>query len=225
MYIKNNTADKVVLLDFCGTVVDFQTFVPYIESVLEHAGRNDMFLYKIAIISAKVTDRIVRQFNDKHYYYKDTLVRLTKGISLDEFDVVAKSFFEDKIEPHYIRETIDLIEKYKAEGFRIVLLSAACKNYLEIFAEKYEISDIVSTEICFENKKSVGHYKFKDCIREEKVHRIVKYFNGRKEFDVAISDSKTDTPMLNICKEKIVISNRIHQSWIDSEMEEIIYEH
>ncbi len=216
--------EKIVLLDFCGTVADFQTFVPYIESVLEHAGRTGSF-YRFIKIGAKITDRIFRLFNDRHYFYKDTLVKLTRGISLQDFNIVAKSYYTNKVKPHLIHETLNIIKEYRKNGYRIILLSAACMNYLAEFAEQYEIYDVLSTEVKFKNDKSLGRYKTKDCIRDEKVHRIVEYFGGRKEFDVGISDSKSDIPMLNICKKQIIISKNNHQSWVKSDMEEIIYEY
>ena len=43
-------------------------------------------------------------------------------------------------------------------------------------------------------------------------------------FEACVTDSISDLPILDLCKEKIIISSNKHQNWVTGDMKEIIYD-
>ena len=64
------------------------------------------------------------------------------------------------------------------------------------------------------------------CMGEEKIRDLKYYMLENKiigVFEVGLSDSDSDLPMLNLCKRKIVVSQAKHQDWVTEDMEEIVW--
>ena len=78
----------------------------------------------------------------------------------------------------------------------------------------------------FKKDKCTGVLKT-DCLGKSKVELIKQYFYINKingTFDIAVSDSVSDLPLLDLCRQKIVISHNRPQKWVREDMEEIIWQ-
>ena len=218
---------KIVLLDFCGTVVDYQTAIPFLWDVIKNNTNPVKFFFLRKILSRLVylTDRFVRHFVEGRHLLKSFVIRSTRGIPRSEFDNMAVGYYEHQLKPHFIEETIRLVRHYQETGYEVILLSAALDFYLTLFAREYGISKIICTNLEFVDGVSAGRIKGTDCIDHFKPILFRKQHGQiQSEEIIGITDSITDIPMLNLCDKKIVISKNTHQNWLDSTMEEIIYE-
>lgn len=214
--------EKIALFDFCGTITNFQTFDPFLEFVITKEKstwyvRNGV-VKKLSIILSRIIP--------DYYFYKKLLIKGTKGIDYKIFQEDAAEYYEQYIANNIIKETIADIDKFRNEGYRIIIVSAGCDMYIKYFAEKHGITDVIATTLCFKEGKCSGSLKGADCIGKEKVKRIQQYFKEHHisgEIEYGYSDSISDKPMLDMCKNIVIISKNVHQKWIEKDMKEIIW--
>lgn len=220
--------EKTVLLDFCGTVVNFQTFDPFIEYLL----RNERPIYYKFICNWCIKrlcyyfTKTWKVFGKNYLLYKILLVNGLKGMHVRNIQKNARKYYDEQIKGNFIRPTIKLIEKLRRDGYRIILLSGGSKLYIDYFAKRYGIEDVISTELETKDGLLTGKIA-KDCMGEEKVKMLREYISKYKlevSFEIGISDSSSDIPMLDLCKRKIILSKERHQGWVGTEMEEIVWE-
>lgn len=222
-------SEEYALFDFCGTIVDFQSFNPYIEELLKNERprvyrvyRNKLVAFLILIIT-----KIINKINSDFYFNKHLLVFLTKGIPVQSFEKVAERYYEENVSKRFVNEVIELLMECHRKNVKIIIVSAGCDQYITKITSIVDIEYIIANEIKFKNGKSVGCLKNKDLLGKRKVSAIQKLMDERyirPHYILGVSDSSSDKPLLNICDKKIVISKKCHQRWVTDEYEEIIYE-
>lgn len=224
------TYENIVLVDFCDTVVKFQTFDPFIKRILYGERRKMYYLssfYPVRVLFYLI-QKIIERFGVETSAYKRFIVCLLKGISKDAIDIYANDYVEVVLENNLIPITARLLDQFKKDNYRIILLSGGCKSYLDIFAKKHGIEDVIATEIKFQNGKAVGRYSGIDCIGNNKVKMLKAYLGvstlESSSFAAGLTDSYSDMPMLELCKRKIIISKEKRQIWVTENMEEHIWE-
>lgn len=218
---------KVALIDFCETVVDYQTFNPFIEYVLKHERlfRYRMICTPVVKLFCRLITRVLSKLGHPVYVYKNLIVTQTKGIPLERLEMLASSYYSECLQPHLIPQTIELLRKLRAQGFELVIVSGGCNLYITYFAEIFEINHIMAAELEFSDGVCTGRLKC-DCMGSEKAVRVQKWMADKGlsgKCAVGVSDSISDMPMLSICEHKIIISRHAHQSWVTPEMEEVIW--
>lgn len=220
---------QVVLLDFCGTVVDFQTFNPFILYILKKKRKYIYNIYSKGCFKnfCCFANKIWNIFGINDDYYKTRLVRATKGIAEDEFFDIGKEYYDCYVNKRIINVVITEILRLQSLGYDIWIVSGGSKYYIDCFSKLYGISNIISTEIEMRNGKSTGRISGKDCVGVNKIHKINTFLQNRNLINVSfregITDSIMDIPMLKICEDKLVISKGEHQKWVTKQMRELIY--
>ncbi|MCI8642038.1 MAG: HAD-IB family hydrolase [Lachnospiraceae bacterium] len=213
----------IVLFDFCGTLINFQTFDPYIkEVILAYYPDKECQLERKSV---RLISKVLHHFNGDYSFYKHYLTGLTRGIPEDFFREIARKYYHEKLQPNIISETKNLLKKFVEQGYEVVVLSGGCDLYINEFAAEYQINKVVATKILFRKGKSTGKIA-SDCLGRMKL-KLLKKDLGEKYLEkshiIGITDSPSDLPMLSICGRKIIISENNHQKWVSSDMEEIIW--
>ena len=219
--------ENYILLDFCGTIVNFQTFDPFILFVLKknRPVAYCMLTFKPLLFVVKIIQKFFDIFKINKFAYKMLIVTALKGLEYQKLVDLASEYYNEQIKVSLIPETMELIKKYREEQCRLIIVSAGCDMYVRLFAQEHQINDVISTELDFIDGRSTGLIKT-ECLNEYKVVLLNDYLKDRNlkgKFLVGITDSQSDLPLLNICKNKIVISKNQHQGWVTSDMEEIIW--
>lgn len=226
--MESESMQDLVIVDFCETVVDFQTFDPFIGYVL--SKKNRVKYYFICNSLTKTIFQLLTKYYSKigitNYLYKKILVRSIKGIQEEELYLRGFEYYKSIICNHFIKETLNLIEEYKAAGSTFMIASGGAKYYICFLAEQYGIKDVITTELEVKSGILTGRIK-KDCIGLQKAEMIseTNTFKLHKSIGkvVGITDSISDYPMLNLCDKKIIISHENHKKWISEDMEEVIW--
>ena len=219
---------KLAVIDFCGTIANFQTLDPYLEYVLKNERKVSYILLTNRVIKVVLSlfNRVIWKLGYHHYLKKALMVASLKGISEETLYEYGKKYYEERVKSNLISETIGLIEKLKSEGYMTLIVSGGSKYYIEYFADDFGIDDVISAEIEISDGKCTGRL-LRECLGKEKVEMLKEYI-AQKGINVSeklcITDSESDIPILNECNKKIIISNNAHQKWIDDSMEEIIWE-
>lgn len=219
---------KLAVIDFCGTIANFQTLDPYLEYVLKNERKVSYILLTNRVIKVVLSlfNRVIRKFGYHHYFRKALMVASLKGISEKALYEYGKKYYEERIKTNLILETMELIGKLKAEGYMTLIESGGSKYYIKYFADNFEIDDVISAEIEILKGKCTGRL-LRECLGKEKVEMLKEYI-AEKGINVSeklcITDSESDIPILNGCNKKIIISKNVHQEWVDESMEEIIWQ-
>lgn len=223
-----NSGSKLVVLDFCGTVVGFQTLNPFLLYVLKHNKPVKYRIFRVRLVE-KVCDyltNILRKRGYTGYLYKGLLVYLTKGIKEEILYDEGKRFYIDEIHARLIGPVAKVVKNYEKLEYHIILLSGGSKYYIKYYCEEFGIDDFITAEIIMENGKSAGRLG-RTCFGIDKIKELdkfLKYNHYYKDvYDVSITDSKSDLKLLEKSKKKIVVSHLQKQNWTDESMEEIVW--
>ena len=223
-----NTNEKIVLVDFCETIANFQTLDPFLEYVIRKVNPQKYYWICSPAVTnlCSVMTRIMQHVGITYYVYKHLLVKQLKGLGYNAIVECGKEYYREKVRDNLIMPTVELLRELQKEQYRIVILSGGSDFYIRCFADEIGIRDVLSAEFGFAGSVCTGKIK-NECLGENKVISLKKYIEEKKitgVFSIGISDSQSDISMLKLCERKIVISHHKHQNWITNDMEEIIWD-
>ena len=219
---------KLVVIDFCGTIANYQTLDPFFEMILKEERKVAYVLF-CNIFFKKILslmNKLLCKFGYKRYIWKELMINALRGVSEDKFYRYGRQYYLTKIRNNLINETIDLILKLQKEGCLTMIVSGGSRYYIQPLADELKINGVLSAEIGFKDGKCIGKL-INECLGEEKVLLLDAYLSKKRikvQEKIGITDSPSDIPILNICDRKIIISYKVHQSWLTKDMEEIIWE-
>ena len=117
------------------------------------------------------------------------------------------------------------IEEKKRSGYNIYIVSGGYDIYLKHFASEFCVDAIFSTKIEFKDNICTGKFDGVDCMDQNKVICLNKFFVREEVESIAYSDSITDLPMLLWANHQYVISKNTSQAWAKSNnLKEIIWD-
>lgn len=219
--------EQLILLDFCETITTFQTFDPFIEFVIKETSpfKKRLCCSTPSKIFWNILTRIHCKYKKPFYYYKWFIVKMIKGTPEIELYKMGKDYYLNVIKPNLIPETIELLKQYIAKKSKLLVISGGAYYYIKYFCEEYGIHDFITTELEVVEGMITGNIS-EDCLGNNKVIMLQKWLSKQNnifELNTFITDSKTDLPLLNLVKNKIVVSKDSHQCWVTHDMKEIIW--
>lgn len=205
--------EKIALFDFCDTLVSFQTANEYVRFFVKNYANLSVklrhFVY-LMLSASNLISHMEKRHPEKNIRKRVLLWQL-KGCSRDIMEIAAKEYYERRIKPCLISETITELLKCQKEGCKVLIVSGGYDIYIKYFAQEYgvEIRNIIANQLFFDKNLFIGKYNL-ECMGEEKVRLLNKMFERRDDFNVvAYSDSESDLPMLLWADRGIVIT----KSW------------
>lgn len=216
------TPEKVVLLDFCETVVKFQSADRYVFFVSDSKPVFSLKLKKLTykiFVKFRLVRILTRLFPQASVNKKLILYRL-KGYSYNELNKLACDYYNSEIKPQIIDSTIKLLREYQSLGYRIIIVSGGYDIYIKFFADDYDIKDVVSSRIGFSSGICTGKLLGKDCLWDNKVILLEQYLKDAdiridKANSIAISDSLSDIPILNYVENQIIVHRVDKEKWFE----------
>jgi HAD superfamily hydrolase (TIGR01490 family) len=145
-----------------------------------------------AMAVAELLDR--RTFNEM-------LFASYEGMSEDRLVLLAEEAFEKVIRPSLYPAALDLIEKNRAAGHEIVLLSGALDVIIEHFAAFVGGATLICNRLEMKDRRATGKLQRPVIAGPEKAVQIRKHARERGydlEECFAFSDSYSDVPMLSV---------------------------
>lgn len=208
---------KIALFDFCETLVSFQTADAFISFVsnrhpnLIHKGINyyiQKFFEKTKLSS--VLFKLGLNIN------KHLLLLRFKGLTYELIENEGRLFYETCIKSHYIKESINELQRLKSENYIIYIVSGGLDAYLHYFAEDYNVN-LICSELSYTDRVCNGKLKYADCMNKEKIwklRRILHVDNLHNIDSIAYSDSIADLPLLQFAKRAVVVT-KSNKKWIN----------
>lgn len=221
--------EEVILYDFCGTLVDFQTANAFAKYAAKKCGlRNNLWDYLRIVINRLRLLSTINRLYKRISVNKALLLYRLKGQNSNDLDQYAYEFYQEQIRPHFIQPVLEQMKKDISDGKTVVIISGGYDIYIQHFAKEFGVKNLICTELNFKNNIFTGHIKGKDCMAEEKLKRLQRFFpeissSHRSASMTLYSDSDSDLPLFNICRHrKVVLGSPPIPSWAENIGAEII---
>lgn len=178
---------KLAVIDFDGTIYrgdsmpDFAKFInpgkyylslaqlliPYLQVVFGSASRNSLKARFLASNFSGISDSDLKQ----------------KG----------EEFFK-KYRKRCYPSAINWIERERGNGYKILILSGSCKEWLQPFADAFG-AEIIATELSYDaEQKCTGVWKGENLVGTEKLTALRKFLSESEDFEyiIGFGDRKSD---------------------------------
>jgi HAD superfamily hydrolase (TIGR01490 family) len=208
---------KLVIFDFCGTLISFQTADRYVQFCVERLIDNKVTQKRHFMMRIMDKLRVFKVYNHirpGNNWRKRMILRQLKGVPYEICDQLAKKYFEEELLPNVVQPLVEKLEKHLTIGDRVCILSGGYDIYIKYFAQYFGVKEIISSRIAFCDGKCMGKMDGKDCMRENKVEYIRPSLQNVKT--ICYTDSKSDLPLLELIDEPIVVSHEKSQRWAEN---------
>ena len=146
------------------------------------------------------------------------------AITKEQLENYAKHYYIERIKPHFIKPVNEKLRSLQKDGYKVGLVSGGYGIYLRYFVEEFNLDFCISSNVEICNGSCTGRLDGLDCLNQNKICLLEKYFPSAPIESIAFSDSRSDLPLLLWVKRGVVISRDKHQNWIDNyKLEEIIW--
>lgn len=203
--------NELVLYDFCGTLVNFQTANAFANYVIESKSlKRNIWEYIRILFQRTHLLPLINCIKPGMSLNKSMLLYQIRGCSYEELDTLAKDFYETKIRTNFIEPVLQsLINDIKANK-TVVLVSGGYDIYLKYFAEDFNIQHVVCTSLKFKNGKFSGSINGVDCMNEKKVEILKHHLQAYNLSSIykgitGYSDSETDIPLFLLCDRRVAV--------------------
>lgn len=184
----------VIATDFDGTLTRRDTLIEFIRFAKGDVGFFFGFLlFSPLIVLMKLHLYPNWKTKQKVFSY------FFRGTSIEEFNRLGKEFADNS--QHLLRwGGLELIEKAKAEGTDIVVISASIDNWVQPFFPELLV---LGTQVEVKDGLLTGRFSTKNCYGQEKVNRLLSVFPDRENYRlVAYGDSSGDRKLLDFADEQ-----------------------
>jgi HAD superfamily hydrolase (TIGR01490 family) len=184
---------KIAFFDFDGTITTKDTLL---ELIRFNKGAFHLYLgfllnspfvlgYKLKLLSNQAAkERILRYFFG--------------GQSLQAFNAICDTFAKEQLPSFLWGKALQEIEKLKAAGVEITIVSASPENWIRQWAETMEVQ-LIATRLKVKEGKLTGRIHEKNCYGDEKARRIREVSDlGSYDEIYAYGDTRGDLPMLRL---------------------------
>lgn len=188
---------KIALYDIDYTLIPFDSFFVLFFKLIKDYPINILRLIYL-LPSAVLTGLKLKTLTD----FKSDCLVLLKDLTDDELDILSKEFVEKYIIPNIKDSVRENIENNRNNGFKIVFATASFEFYLKYLAQYFNTDFFLGTVI--EGKNNRRRIKGLNCKGQEKIERInkvIKLTDIKKDESVSFSDSMTDFPFSQITSE------------------------
>ncbi|MCS4150732.1 HAD family hydrolase [Salinibacter ruber] len=204
-YVTERKLD-VILLDFCGTLVDHQTADTFVKFCLDESPVRLTCYYALYFFQTLCgVLGIPEPVNFKHVY-----VRLLKNIEKEYIEQKARKFGFHITKNSSCKVTLENIRKINKKDTTLIIISAGYECYINYFSEHIDldIDDVIASRLSYVENRCSGEIE-RDLIGKKKVDILaVKHRSVMDEATTtaAFSDSASDLPLLKVSDYKYVVS-------------------
>jgi HAD superfamily hydrolase (TIGR01490 family) len=187
-----NFTPDIAVFDFDGTLTTKDSFFrflawrrPRMQLTADlFATSPSLFMYAARLVS-----------NETHKMAM--FARRFRGMNLDDFDSLSHDFSLDQI-PRILRApAVDRLLYHKCLGHRVVIVSASVGYWIEPWAGKLGVDDVIASRIEVLENRLTGRLDGPNCYGTEKLRRFLARYPDRASYRLhAYGDSRGDEALL-----------------------------
>ena len=143
--------------------------------------------------------------------FQRSFYRVYRGLPADELERRAAALFRAYIEPRIFPDAVERIERHRARGDRVVLVTGSVEPIVAPLAEHLGVSSVIAPRLAVEDGRLTGELEEPPIAGERKAEKIAA-FAAENEIDLGVSvaygDSADDLPMLALAGRAAVVNPR-----------------
>ena len=205
---------RLVIFDFCGTLISFQTADRYVGFCIKRLQKNKAVQRRHRLIRLMDKLRIFKIYNriyPANNWRKRMILWQLKGVAYQQCDQLAHEYFEEELLPNIVVPVVEKLKEHLKQKDRVVILSGGYDIYIRHFAAHFGVQEMISSKIAFADSMCLGKMEGKDCMRANKVEYLRPLLKGATT--ICYTDSISDLPILELVDQPIVVSKQIAQTW------------
>lgn len=193
---------SLAIFDLDNTLIRGQSQWLLAGYLLKNRGVNLFYFLKVFLWFAGYK---LGLFKDpkKIMVYSFQLVKNKKVAEINEF---LNDFYNKILKHKLIKQAVDILEKHKNRGDRIILLSNVVKPLAEIVGRDLGVDEVIATELERISGKYTGRIKGNIIYGEHKVDIIKERFSGDLNNSFAYADHYSDLPLLKLVSHPVVVN-------------------
>ena len=190
---------RIAVFDFDGTLTRHDTLIEFIRFTQGTAALYwGLLLHLPWLILMKLHLYDNGKTKERVFSY------FFKGMSIELFNQWGEKFYEAYADRLLYKQGIECINRHKAHGDKVIILSASLLNWVNPFADALHADALLSTEAEVCEGKLTGKFATKNCYGEEKVRRLTEWLptnvTGQPHI-IAYGDSRGDKELLQFANE------------------------
>ncbi len=203
------TRQGFALFDFDGTLAKGDSIVPF---SLYAVRKGFAPLLYVSRLAQAVFGYALHIYSDAQA--KERALSFLRGKSVKEVRDFSESFFREILRPRIYPDARREIERCKAEGLRVLVVTASPEVYLQPLLEELGVDDIIGTRVDVTPEGIYsGLLSGNNCKGLEKPLRIAEYLAAKGYvLDTASSwaygDTASDLPMMNLTGHPVAVNAR-----------------
>lgn len=198
---------KIAVFDVCGTLYEVNTTFDFLDFYLKE-NRKYVLLRKVSqSLPGKVGWHVVSRLV-KVDLLRLLVTRFLKKQSYTDLDEAAREYVYEKLETKRQFEVIDLIAKYRDEGFSIVLMSGSYNFIVKHVCARFEADDYSASELEMDHSSCTGRYKFDQLLSKRET--LLEKYPEITELNV-VSDNLNDLHLMEMANNGYAICNKAKQ--------------
>lgn len=184
---------QIAAFDFDGTLTSKDTFVAFIRFVF---GGRAFWLGFLRYTHLLVLMMLHLYSNDKAK--ERVFAHFFRGMKIDDFNTLCQTFAASN--RNLLRpKGIETLEKAKADGAEVLIISASIVNWVQPFFPEVKV---LGTQIEVVDGKLTGRFLSNNCFGREKVNRLLALYPNRQDYHLtAYGDSQGDKELLAFADE------------------------
>lgn len=199
--------DKLILIDFCGTIVDLSTGEDFINYLIKDNKIRKLILY----FSKKVQNLIFRMITDAHFlhhknFYSIAVVGMKKKTvekkAFEYYEIISRNNIRNKV----VLKVNSLID----DGYSI-LISAGYYEYIRFFKSQIEFHTISASKLIYILGLSTGltinnNFRYKKILSLRKILGL--NFKNYYSDILVVTDSLDDLELMKIATKIIFVGDK-----------------
>ncbi len=183
----------VAAFDFDGTITTKDTFVPYLDRAFGRPRVRSAF----ASLAGDALKVVLKRSNRDQFKSK-IIATLFPGQSAPRMRQIGQAHAH-AVESLFRSAALERIAWHKAQGHRLVMVSASLDLYLDRIAARLGFDDLLCTQPSFDQSLFDGGMVGANCRGPEKVRRLESLLGDLTNYELyAYGDSPGDQEMLEV---------------------------
>lgn len=145
----------ILIIDICGTLYDSNTTFDFVKFKF---GKTSQYMP----IGLCRKSRVICRLN--HYWFKlfgkdvlrSKLIKILKGYTSEEIGGMVSDFYDQYLIPRKNKESFDVIEKYRNNNARLILVSATLDVIAKEVAKREHILEWAASQLLYDEGKCLG---------------------------------------------------------------------
>jgi len=203
----SNPRKQAAFFDLDKTIIAKSSMLAFSKTFRRHGLLNRRALVHAAY--AQAVFQLVGANEGKMEKIRQVALDLTKGWNHDDVTALVRETLHEVVVPIIYEDAVELIEKHKANGLYVVIVSSAPHEVVEPIAQHLGVDDFIATTARLDDDGNYsGELEFYSygSFKPQAVTKLAKQLNIDLAESFAYSDSITDVPLLECVGHPVAVN-------------------